>query len=416
MKILIYSANFAPEPTGIGKYSGEMAEWLATQGHDVRVVAAPPYYPAWRLGDGYAWPPYRKETWRGCTVWRAPLWVPSQPNGLSRIVHLLTFALSSAPVMLRQLAWRPDVVLVVAPAMVCAPMAWVTARLSGAQAWLHVQDFEVDVAFRMGLVNVGLARHLVWRMERWLLRSFDVVSTISGRMIDHLQKKGVSPERCHLFPNWVDTDKIRPLDGISSYRARLGIPAQAVVALFSGTMGSKQGLEVVPAAARLLQHRDDIHFVICGDGVMKPQIEADTQGLARVHLLPLQDVAMLPELLGLADIHLLPQSPDAEDLVLPSKLTGMLSSGRPIVATCNPDTEIAMVVAGCGKVVPPLQPEALAQAIESLADDPNARAQLGQAARQYAEEEIGRDAVLSAVVRHMQAPDAPADDRSRKAA
>lgn len=416
MKILIYSANFAPEPTGIGKYSGEMAEWLATQGHDVRVVAAPPYYPAWRLGDGYAWPPYRKETWRGCTVWRAPLWVPSQPSGLSRIVHLLTFALSSAPVMLRQLAWRPDVVLVVAPAMVCAPMAWVTARLSGAQAWLHVQDFEVDVAFRMGLVNVGLARHLVWRMERWLLRSFDVVSTISGRMIDHLQKKGVSPERCHLFPNWVDTDKIRPLDGISSYRARLGIPAQAVVALFSGTMGSKQGLEVVPAAARLLQHRDDIHFVICGDGVMKPQIEADTQGLARVHLLPLQDVAMLPELLGLADIHLLPQSPDAEDLVLPSKLTGMLSSGRPIVATCNPDTEIAMVVAGCGKVVPPLQPEALAQAIESLADDPNARAQLGQAARQYAEEEIGRDAVLSAVVRHMQAPDAPADDRSRKAA
>ena len=144
--------------------------------------------------------------------------------------------------MLRQLAWRPDVVLVVAPAMVCAPMAWVTARISGAQAWLHVQDFEVDVAFRMGLVNVGLARHLVWRMERALLRRFDVVYTISGRMIDHLMKKGVSPERCHLFPNWVDIDKIRPLDGASSYRARLGIPIPAVVVLFSGSMGSKQGL------------------------------------------------------------------------------------------------------------------------------------------------------------------------------
>jgi len=102
--------------------------------------------------------------------------------------------------------------------------------------------------------------------------------------------------------------------------------------------------------------------------------------------------------------------------VLPSKLTGMLSSGRPIVATCNPDTEIAMVVAGCGKVVPPLQPEALAQAIESLADDPHARAQLGQAARRYAEEEIGRDAVLSAVVQHMQSLDSPADDHRRKAA
>ena len=61
MRILIYTANYAPEPTGTGKYSGEMAAWLAAQGHDVRVVAAPPYYPNWKLGAGYAWPPYRRE-------------------------------------------------------------------------------------------------------------------------------------------------------------------------------------------------------------------------------------------------------------------------------------------------------------------------------------------------------------------
>ena len=72
MKILIYSANFAPEPTGIGKYSGEMAVWLVAQGHEVRVVAAPPYYPKWKIEADYAWRWYWRGEYQGAQVWRAP--------------------------------------------------------------------------------------------------------------------------------------------------------------------------------------------------------------------------------------------------------------------------------------------------------------------------------------------------------
>lgn len=401
MNILIYSANFAPEPTGIGKYSGEMAEWLASQGHEVRVVAAPPYYPSWRVADGYRWPLYRKEAWKGCTVWRAPLWVPDNPGGLKRVLHLASFAISSIPVMLAQWAWKPDVVLTVAPSFMCSPMGWLTARVTGATAWVHIQDFEVDVAFTMGLLKGKLPRRIIGGLESWMLRRFDMASSISGRMMDQLKAKGVPEERCRFFPNWVDIDRIRPLTQPSSYRAQLGIPDNAVVALFSGSMGRKQGLMVIPAAAKLLAHREDIHFVICGDGVMKHEVEVACRGLARVHLLPLQDAARLPDLLGMADVHLLPQSPEAEDLVLPSKLTGMLSSGRAIIATCNPHSEIANVVSQCGLVVPPEDAPALAQAIAQLADAPDDRRGMGEAARRYAEDEIGRDSVLGKVVDDM---------------
>src|SRR5215468_7357257 len=113
MRILIYSANFAPEPTGVGKYSGEMAAWLADRGHEVRVVAAPPYYPDWKLDPAYAWPPFRREQWKGVTVYRAPLWVPKAPGGLARVLHLLSFAITSLPLMLAQLHWRPDLVITV---------------------------------------------------------------------------------------------------------------------------------------------------------------------------------------------------------------------------------------------------------------------------------------------------------------
>ncbi|MFT3735919.1 MAG: glycosyltransferase WbuB [Rhodocyclaceae bacterium] len=401
MKILIHSANYAPEPTGIGKYSGEMAAWLAGQGHEVRVVAAPPYYPAWKLADGYSWPPYRREQIEGVSVWRAPLWVPSHPGGLKRVLHLLSFALSSAPVMLRQVLWRPDVVFTVAPAFVCAPGGWLTARLSGAQAWLHIQDFEVDVAFEMGLLRGRLLQKWVLAAELWMLRRFDCVSSISGRMLDRLRTKGVPEGRIRFFPNWVDIAHISPRETSSPYRAELGIADDALVCLFSGSLGNKQGLMVIPEAARLLAGRRDIVFVVCGDGVMKPQLEAAARELPNLRLLPLQPFERLGELLTMADIHLLPQSPEAADLVLPSKLSGMLASARPVIATCREGTEIAGVVSQCGLVVPPETPQALAEAIEALAAAPAERKRLGEQGRLYAEQYISRDRVLQRLVQQM---------------
>jgi colanic acid biosynthesis glycosyl transferase WcaI len=396
MRILIYTANFAPEPTGIGKYSGEMATWLAERGHEVRVVAAPPYYPNWKVEQKYLWPPFRREQWRGVDVWRAPLWVPKSPSGLTRLLHLLSFAITSFPVMIWQIGWRPDLVLTVAPAFVCAPAGLLTARLCRAKAWLHLQDFEVDVAFRMGLLKGKLLQRIVLRIERWVLRRFDTVSTISGRMIERLLTKGVAQTQTRYFPNWVDIRRIRPMPQ-GSFRFKLGISPDAIVVLFSGSLGGKQGLSVIPEAAVLLAAREDIVFVVCGDGVMKPSLEIAATGSPNVHLLPLQPSGRLADLLAMADVHLLTQSPDAADLVLPSKLSGMLASGRPVIATCRSGTEISEIVSQCGVVVEPENAAQLARAIVKLADDRQLRFELGHRARSFAEANFERDAVLGAM-------------------
>lgn len=394
MRILLYSANFAPEPTGIGKYSGEMARWLAEHGHSVRVVAAPPYYPQWEVLPEYARPLFRREQWNGIDVWRAPLWVPKNPSGLARVLHLLSFAVASFPVALRQVAWRPDLVITVAPAFLCAPAGLITARLCGARSWLHLQDFEVDLAFRMGFLKGKTLQRVVLRMERWVLRRFDNVSSISSRMIEQLLKKGVRAERTRYFPNWVDMAHIFPTQGTIAYRQELGIDPNATVVLFSGSLGGKQGLMVIPALAHLLSYRSDIVFVVCGDGVMKPKLENATATLSNVRFLPLQPFERLGELLCMADIHLLPQSPGAADLVLPSKLSGMLASGRPVISTSRAGTELEAVVSKCGVVVPPHDNTAFAAAICKLADDPALRTELGRHARAYAENNFERDAIL----------------------
>jgi colanic acid biosynthesis glycosyl transferase WcaI len=105
----------------------------------------------------------------------------------------------------------------------------------------------------------------------------------------------------------------------------------------------------------------------------------------------------LGDLLSMADIHLLPQSLGAEDLVLPSKLSGMLASGRPVIATCQIGTELGDVVATCGMVVPPQDGGALADAIRRFADDPALRAHCGDCARAYAEGNFEQDAVLERI-------------------
>ena len=121
MKLLVYGINFAPELTGIGKYTGEMVAWLAARGHEVRVVTAPPYYPDWSVRPGYSGSRYAREDWRGATVLRTPLWVPRKVTGLKRLVHLASFALSSLPTLLAQWRWKPDVVWVTEPPLFCAP-------------------------------------------------------------------------------------------------------------------------------------------------------------------------------------------------------------------------------------------------------------------------------------------------------
>jgi colanic acid biosynthesis glycosyl transferase WcaI len=167
---------------------------------------------------------------------------------------------------------------------------------------------------------------------------------------------------------------------------------------------------VIPDAARLLATRGDIVFVVCGDGVMKPRLESASAGLSNIRLIPLQPSERVEELLSMADIHLMPQSAAAADLVLPSKLSGMLASGRPVIATCRPDTEIGEIVSQCGLVVPPHDSLALANAIRALADQPTRRRELGRLARAIAEARFDRETTFKRVFGALDEPDVAGDE------
>jgi colanic acid biosynthesis glycosyl transferase WcaI len=394
LRILLHGINYSPELTGIGKYTGEMAEWLSNRGHEVRVVTAPPYYPAWRVRADYpAWKYSTEHT--QIKVYRCPLFVPEQPSAVSRLAHLLSFTLSSLPVMLSQIAWQPDVVVTVEPAFFCTFNTLLTAKLSGAARWLHVQDFEIDAAFDMGFLHEGGGvSRLTYGLERAIMQRFDRVSTVSPRMVTQLEQKGVERKNALLFPNWVDISVVHPMEKTSALRTKLALGAGKVVLLYSGNMGMKQGLELLPVLAQWFVPDPRVHFIFCGDGAMRPQLEQAVAGLSNVTMLPLQPASSLNDLLNAADVHLLPQRADAADLVMPSKLTGMLASGRPVIATAAKGTQVATAIQGCGIAVEPGDMAGVIDAVSTLVGSAALRREMGVNARIHAVEHLGKDRVL----------------------
>jgi len=362
-RVLIYRINYAPEPIGVGRYSGEIGAYLTGQGVKVEVVTAIPHYPGWSVRSGYC-NRFMVENDGRIRINRCPILLGREIRGIWRLLAPLSFAVTSAPVALwRILAFRPDVVLCVEPTLLAAPAALTAAWLMGARTVLHVQDLEVDAAFAVHHLRGKFLRKLALGLERFILRRFDDVITISNRMRERLAQKGVSLARITLVRNWVDLEKIRPLADVSGYRAELGIPPNKFIALYAGNVGVKQALPVVFEAAARLVDNPSILFVIVGDGPEKPHLLERFGHLSNVRFLPVQPEERLCELLNLASVHLLPQDAGAADLVLPSKLGGMLASGKPCIVMADPGTELHEFVSDSATM---LRPGDYAQLIDAI--------------------------------------------------
>jgi colanic acid biosynthesis glycosyl transferase WcaI len=399
LRILIYGLNYAPELVGIGKYTSEMAEWLAQQGHELTVITTPPYYPYWSVQKPYRSYFYRRDILSQVNVIRCPVWVPRHPTGLTRLLHLISFSISSFPVLLWNILRRPQAVIVIEPSFFSAMLVAFFSYFNRFKSWLHVQDFELDAAFSLGLLRGNLFFNAMKGIETRVMRRFDRVSSISTAMVARLKQKGVEKEKTSLLLNWVDTDRIQPKEDDKKRRSTWGISATSPIVLYAGNMGNKQGLDIIPLVAKeMATRRPDLVFLLVGEGGTKSALErlVQEQGLTNVKFFPLQPLEILSTLFSIADVHLVLQRAGAADLVMPSKLGPILAAGGPIVATAEPGTELYRVIHenNVGVVISPDSVEEIIRGIETLLNDSTLRSTLKKNARGYAVNELNKEKIL----------------------
>lgn len=397
MKILIVGLNYAPELTGIGKYTAEMAEWLAHRGHSVKVVTTPPYYPAWDVPAPYSKFRYRRDVLQSVIVIRCPLYVPKKKvTTFKRLAHLLSFGLSSIPPLLMQIAWRPDVVINPVPTLISSPVSLLVARATGATSVLHIQDFEIDAMLGLGMARSGALARIAAGFEKLLLRAFQRVTTISASMAEKAIEKGAEPADVSIFPNWSNLSDFSGATSDKPFRQRIGVPMGHKLVLYSGNIGEKQGLETVLDAADLLKDKP-YQFLIIGEGAGKSTLEraAKKKSLRNLSFLPLQPAQFLPTLLASADCHLVIQKKGLGDAVLPSKLTNILAVGGNAVITAEAGTELATLCKqypGIATLTTPEDCLLLAKSIEQALT----KAVPNQIAREYAGANFDKEKVLLA--------------------
>ncbi|MDH6308295.1 colanic acid biosynthesis glycosyl transferase WcaI [Dysgonomonas sp. PFB1-18] len=398
MRILIYGINYTPELTGIGKYTGEMSSWLATQGYDVSVITAMPYYPEWEVAPQYQNRWWHKEIIDGVKVYRCPFYVPAKVDSKKRIAHEFSFLWSSSFRWFAALFKKKyDLVITVCPPFHIGFSPYIYSIFKKTSLVSHIQDLQIDAAKDLNMLSNQKALNLMFKMEKFLLRKSDYVSTLTSGMKSRVAKKGISDDKIVMLPNWVDIDFIKPLSKSESLRDKFSISQDDIVILYSGNMGKKQGLEILLEVAGQYKDQPHIRFMMVGSGAEKDALKkmAADKGLTNMTFYPLQPYEQLSALLATADLHLVLQKREASDLVMPSKLTGILAAGGCAIVTAMPGTSLYEDIRNnnMGVLCEPESVAALKNAIDTaLASD---LTQIRTNARQYAENHLNRDKILS---------------------
>lgn len=401
MRLLIYGINYTPEPTGIGKFTGEMASWLAGRGHLVDAIVGLPHYPYWEVVPAYRHKGFHVEHIEGVRVFRTPHFVPSslRIGAIERIRLESSFSLKAfrywLPILMH--GRRYDAVIAICPPIQVGFYPLLYSFIRDVPWVFHIQDLQVDIALRLGLLD-GRFGKILYSIENLLLRRATRVSTITEAMRRRIIAKGVPKERTWLLPNWSDITFIRPMPRINAFREELRIGEDQLLIMYAGNMGEKQGLELVLQAADHLRHHRHLRFVLVGAGVARQRLEqmVAEMKLTNVIFLSVQPMERLPEMLAAADVHLVVQKREAADLVMPSKLTNILAAGRPVIATADPGTTLHDVLTSsqAGIVTPPGDLKSFVDALKHLSESAVLREQMGRNARLYAERYLDKERIL----------------------
>ncbi|SRR6266568_1374033 len=397
MRILVMAGNYAPEKTASAPLTADFCRYLTAAGHTVSVVTTFPHYPQWKVWQEYRGHFYAKETIDGVCVYRILNYIPQRPNPLKRVLYYGSFGIQA---LLPALAsGRPDLIVCVTPPLELSISASILKLLWRVPFILWIKDLVPDIAIQLGMLKNSLLISLARRLEGFAYARATKLLVLCRSFAENIWCKGVPAQKVAIVSDWVNTDVIRPDIPGAAFRQKHEVDATAFVVLHAGNIGDKQRLELLVRSAKLLQERKDIQFLIVGDGARKAAVVAEATGLgvSNVKFLPLQPQEQFAEMLAAADVLILHQHAGVTDSVIPSKLLTYMAAGRPIVVTAAPESATGLAVSrsGCGIVVEPENPTALAQAILQLLTDQDLRTRCGTLGRTFVSANFSRATVFS---------------------
>ena len=389
MRVLYVHQFFATRDSSLGLIrSYEFARRMVDRGHEVTMVTS-----SSRLPESYDRQLLAQGVIDGIRIRSVRVRYSNYMGTFRRIWSFLLFTVGASFAALA--AGRHDIVFATSTPLTVGLPGWLAAAVRRVPFVFEVRDLWPEAAIQMGAFSRdGLFARAAKALERFLYRRAKAVVALSPGMADGVIGEGIEPARVHMIPNCSDLDLFHPAPKDPGLVERYDLGDRFVVG-YAGAIGPSNALEEnVPEAARLLHERgrSDIVFLIAGEGKSVPLLTERIAGLPNVRLvgsLPKREVPLLTRtadvlLVLFADVPILATNS-------PNKFFDALASGRPVIVNQPGWTREIVEEHGVGRAVTAGDGRALADAIETLADDPELTGTMGRAARTLAEREFGRD-------------------------
>lgn len=398
MRILIVSQYFWPE----GFRINDLALGLKKRGHDVEVLTGMPNYPGGRLYEGYGIFSPAKEMFEGIPVIRVPLLTRGSNRNWRLAFNYASFMLSAGILGSLRCRGDYDVIFVYEPSPITVAIPGIILKMTKhVPLLLWVQDLWPESLSATGAVSSRFILRAIRKIVDFIYRRCDMVLISSKGFAGHVLASGIGADRVAHLPNWAE-NLYRPL-ATAPASVQEEMPHGFKI-MFAGNIGAAQSFDTILSAAERLKYRNDIHWVILGDGNMKSWVaeQVRQRGLERqFHLLGFRPAHMMSGYFAAADALLVTLRADPVfALTVPSKLQSYLACGKPVIAGLNGEGADVISDAAAGIRCVAEDPVQLATAVLTLCEMPmERRVALGVNARAYFESNFEREMLLDRLER-----------------
>jgi glycosyltransferase involved in cell wall biosynthesis len=399
MRILIVSQFFWPENFRVN----DLSAGLVQRGHQVTILTGIPNYPEGKFYSGYNFFKNTRQNYCGAQVIRVPLIPRGKGGNLNLVLNYLSFVIFGtllAPFVCRE---KYDVVFVFggSPILMAIPAIFLK-KIKKIPLILYVLDLWPESISAVDAVKSPFFLNAVKKVVQFIYKHCDQILVPSTSFVGRIKEMGINESKINYWPQWAeDNYKIVAVKENSAESREMPTGFRI---MFAGNIGAAQGFKTIIEAAEKLKNHLNIHWIIIGDGRMKPWVE-DQVRLRKlentVHLLGRRPIETMSSYFALADVLLVSLKKDPIfALTLPAKIQSYMACGRPVLACLDGEGARLIQESGAGISCPADDYELLAESVLKMNNLPDAeRRKMGLRGRAYFEKHFTRDILLSQFVK-----------------
>jgi putative colanic acid biosynthesis glycosyltransferase WcaI len=372
MRILFLTDNFPPEGNAPATRTYEHAvEWVKA-GHNVDVITCAPNFPEGKVYTGYTNKWWFTENIDGIRVVRVKTYITANEGFARRTLDYMSFMVTAffAGLFLK----RPDVIIGTSPQFFTVCGAWLLSFFRRRPFIFELRDLWPASIKAVGAMNDSLAIRVLEKIEMFLYRRARVIISVTNSFKSELISRGIDGNKISVIINGVDLKQYSPRKKDAELETEYDLKDKFVVG-YIGTHGMAHALQNILEAAKELHSRKEIMFLLVGGGARRDALvhQAKSMQLDNVRFIQRQPKEMMPRIWSLCDVSLIQLRDDPLfKSVIPSKIFESMGMGLPILFSL-PEGEATQIIreSKSGMVIPPEQPEILAEAVVSLCENPD---------------------------------------------